>query len=1046
MEALLRSLDSLLALVSRGDGGSFVIDPEFKQALKQAQSSVGRWRGGAWKSERIRFVTDSVMSSVLGALYIKKTRVTEAALPLLQRMIHNNCIQYTTSIVLYRANGSSSVLSCGAAMFEALGDVLARITDAGLQLTSVEILHDLVSDDSFPSFTGKCVTRCIQTCCRVALLGASEGARGISRDLLPLCVLRVTRTFLESAPTDSRSCTFTSLTPLDDYVHDVEPDSKHLPISVENNTDPFVEASLGETTGDERAAQSLSHNSECELFAETTFSSFDYFRSTLNGQIIGSALSSMKMGRFPDAMKDLLLLIKHTCSLGARTVSGSGSTGEGGPEARARQLALDMLEAVFQALPMANCCAEHHCATWLSLVITATKYDLTRCLARNLTAVAPASFFASAVRIISLLLQKCHYHLARELHTVLAVMLFPLALSRYSSFSQKHAVVDMVRELLSVPHLCVSLFINYDCNPTFDAGGKYGGMLELMVNFVAEMTFTHLIEPDWLSDDQQQLLRSGCASAIHNLVHSLQRWIAEDPDDYSHQQTREVVGQVLSRLPGDTVSDNRWYDVYRNYSERDVKDGHRVSERVTGNNMPVSPIVTDESLFEQQGVERRWSVGYHWKHIHYLLHSKRTAQLAVGLINKGQWRQAMSFLKERDYIPAEGEEGWSAFALFLKTYEGVERGALCGIFERVLKDKDCDRILREYLQHFSYRNVPIDIALRDTTCEFMSWDRPTFEAQVWVVIQQRFGEVYAAQNPRSISPDDANAMAGVLLFLHTSLHNANVRSSRMTMKDFVRNGNECVAVPFPEDVMCEMYTRVARSKWELDRFQRTPRQAEMEFSSPGLARMLDIYNQQRQQHVLSSEQLAPADAVGQTVDAAGLSHSGSGTRDASLENFVGSSGHSDSSLLDASMLPYTEELETFKSREPYHQRYAELALQCLQRLEREHRVLCGDRGGVQPYAIPHYAQHVRPMLLSLYPQIAATIYKGLRVLEVQPILRLLHDTYSMLDDLVAAFAVNLTGMHVAVEKRIQYYMLRGGTRHLPPPTRATFALPLMNLV
>nr|CCC96078.1 unnamed protein product [Trypanosoma congolense IL3000] len=1040
MEALLRSVEKLLEQMYRGDSGNVGVGHEFKQKIKRTQTSVSKWSSGAWVSERMRVVNADVMSVVLSALYFKKTRVVEAALPVIQGMLHKSCIPFSAQVVLHRGNGGNITLPCGAALFEALRDLLLRVTDSGLQLSSVEILHDLVSDDTFPSFTGRCVTRCVQTCCRMVLHGLDDGARAISSDLLPLCILRVTRAFLESAQSDSDACTFTSSTLLDDYMHDVERGAKHVPIKVEGVSDCLMDASLRELPLDDKTVQFFSQTADGDTTL-STFSSFDYFRSTLNDQIMRSALSSMRMGKFPDAMRDLLLLIKHTCDLGSRSVN------EGSLEVRARQLALNMLLVVFEALPVANCSREHPCATWLSLVITASKYDLIRCIGRNLTTVSPASFFTSAVRILSLLLQKCHYHLARELHTLLAVVVFPLAQSRYSSFSQKHAVVDMVRELLDVPHLCISFFINYDCNPTFDAAGKYGGMLELIVNFIAEMTYTRLIEPDWLTDDQQQLLRSGCASAIHNLVQSLQRWITEDPEEYSHQQTREVMSQVLTRLSGDKVVGSHWCEVYRNCWGKDVKDRYRSSDKCASSQTPVTPVVIDESLLDQPDFERYWGVGYHWKHIHYLLHSKHMAQHAARLINKGKWRDAMKFLKEREYIPSTNEnECWSAFALFLKTHEGVERGALCGIFERILKDKDCDRVLKEYLQHFFYKDVPIDIALRDTTCEFMSWDRPTFEAQVWVMIQQRFGEVYASQNPRNITAEDANAMAGVLLFLHTSLHNAHVRSSRMTMKDFVRNGNECVSVPFPEDVMREMYTRVAQQKWELDKFHRTPRQVELEMATPGIAKIVCMYQQQKQQLASSGDQASTAgETTTDVADTTAMSYSYNSHKTAALQSSVPLDGDGDSSLLDAPMLPYTEGSDVVKCRESYHQRYLDLALRLLQRLECEHRVLYADRGGVQPYAVPHYAQHVRPMLLNLYPQILATVYKGFRVVEVQPILRLLHDTYRMLDDLVAAFAVDLMGLHAEAEKMIQHYM-KGETQRFSPPTRASFTLPLMNMI
>ncbi|KEG11540.1 hypothetical protein DQ04_02521060 [Trypanosoma grayi] len=1037
-ERSLEALASLFRLVKRTEGGnSLLIDPEFRDVVQQALGTVEEWMR-TMHDGRARLATAPIISAVLSAFYVKKSRVVEAVLPVLQQLIQGSFIPYNTAIILYQSQNNKKALLCGEALFCAMGDFLRHASEPVMYLKCVEILHDIVSDDGFSSFTGKCVTRCVQICSQITLQSSHEGARAISRDLFLLCVLRVTRNFVEAALQESESSIFASNTVLDDYMHDVEPDAPYTKIVIEGFTTSLEpENRADRLKSNEFKEESMTPAVEDTLISSGSLRPFEYLRGSLDDSIVASAVSTLRGGsRFPDAMKDLLLLIRHTCKLASRACSGSGSTSEANPEVRARQLALEMVEAVFLELPVANCDVEHRCATWLSLVLAATKYDILRCIARNVSTVVPACFFATSVRVLTLLLRKCHYHLARELHALLAIMLFPLAQSKFSSFSQKYAVLGMVRELFRVPHLCVSFFINYDCNPTFDAGAKYGGMLELMVDFVVGMIFSDFFEPDWISLDQQQLLRSECASAMHSLVESMLRWVAEDPRGYMQRQARETAGRALTQPVNGSHAADRWHEVYLdNWGSDDKEQESDTSELLSGDASTDS--LSDEGEDTQSMWGKNRNVGYHWKHIHCLLQNKRIAQEALQIINKGRWREGMELLRQRGYIPSTDEAAsWTAFARFLKTYSGVERSALCMIFERVLKDPDCDRILKEYLQLFSYEGVPIDIALRDTTCEFMSWDRPTFEAQVWGVVQERFGEAYGKQNPRSITTKDANAMAGVLLFLHASLHNESAKSCRMTIEEFVKNGNECVDFPFPEQEMREMYHRVARRKWELDELQRTPRQVEVDMSTPALSAKIS------QQQMRSSMSNATDAASEEVPCSARRSDFTSG----SPLHINVPDKHEDSSLLDVEVQPYTAEPEGFRLRESYHQRYVDVAAQHLWRLECEHRLQHAERCGGHPYVVPHYAQHVRPMLLMLYPKIAATLYMGFRVLEEQPIFRLLLDTYQTLYDVAAAFVVNLSGLRVAVERMIQRCLDEEGAQQLPPPIRATFALPLMNLV
>ncbi|EKF32739.1 hypothetical protein MOQ_003406 [Trypanosoma cruzi marinkellei] len=1046
MSVSLEALNSFLRMIGRTTGGGVTMDVEFKETLKQALVATEDLVRAAQEG-RAKFVAAPVLSALLSAFYIKKTRVVGAALSVLQQLIHDCRISYDTPIILYQHQRNKQALRCGEALFCAVDDFLVNTADAALQLKGVEVIHDLVSDDNFAYLTGICVTRCLRTCCQVTLQGSNEAARIIARDVFVLCVLRVTRAFVEATPSERRCGTFSSSTMIYDCMQDVEPDAKFTPIQIGGYATPLTDDALNSVDKTPPTGPFNSYAAEEASSSAGSLQPREFLQYSCGDSIVASALSVFQSGKLPRALEDMLLLIKFFCRMASRTCSGSGSTSEKNPEVRVRQIALEMLESLFLEIPMANCDAEHTCATWLTVVVAATKYQLLRCIARNLSTIVPSSFFTTSVRILTLLLRKFHYHLARELHALLAVMLFPLAVSKFSSFSQKHAVLSMVRELVSIPHLCVSFFINYDCNPTFDPAAKYGGMLELLVDFIVEMTYMDFFDPEWLSLDQQQLLRGECVSAMHSLVDSMLRWVSEDPREYTQRQLREVVGQALCKSGVRSQGARRWHDVYlsNGWGSGGNGKGTGTSELLSADlSSSTSSSFSTASAASSKGDGREkpqdWGkthkVGYHWKHVHCLLQNKRIAQEAMQYINKGNWRDGMKLLEQRGYIlHADEATRWSDFARFLRTYPGIERSALCSIFERVLKDPDCDRILREYMQLFSYKGVPIDVALRDTTCEFMSWERPTFEAQVWAVIQRRFGEAYAAQNPRSITVKDADAMAGVLLFLHTSLHNENMRNNRMTIEEFVRNGNECVDFAFLEQDMRDMYNRVAQRKWELDELQRTPRQVELEKKMPSLSSKI------RQQQKYSSFSSVADLANEETSFSTALNTPGS-----SKSFRKGNDESEGSRLLDNVVVPYTACPEGFKLRESYHQRYVDVATQHLRQLECEHRMQRLEACALQPYIEPHYAQHVRPMLLMLYPQIAATLYMGFRVLEEQPIFRLICSTYDMLYDLAAIFVVNLSGLRVAVERQIRRWLEDENAQRLLPPIRGTFMLPLMNLL
>ncbi|AYU81839.1 Guanine nucleotide exchange factor in Golgi transport N-terminal/Sec7 domain containing protein, putative [Leishmania donovani] len=629
-----------------------------------------------------------------------------------------------------------------------------------------------------------------------------------------------------------------------------------------------------------------------------SFDPHTFFRNSVDESLVLDALSTLSTsdGALPSPLKDLLIVLRRMCRYASRPCSGTPTNAN--RDVRERDVGLWALECVLDGLPVANCEREHRCATWLSLVLNACKYELLGCIAKNLAMATPFTLFERAVHLLGMLLRKLHYHMARELHTLLGAFLLPLMVSQYAGFRQKHAVLSMIRQLFTVPHLCVSFFVNYDCNPAFDPGAEYGGMLELLVEHVVEMTFLDHVDGNgdaypWLSSDQQQLLRSECVVVIHTLMTSLYRWIAEDPRDYAASLQRDHqkgAQQGQQQEGGGTIGATESTELCLDSWESDEvvdpnplltgshsataaasrKEDHKGSSNsgeseVHGRDVALPlDAVSGKALSHWR---KNSNVNYHWKHIHYLLHNKRIVQEAVQSINSGHWREAKEFLESRGFMaavaPSEteradpssvapGTSSYALFARFLFEYPGISRGALCSIFEKVnQKDGVSRMLLQEYLHCFNYTDIPIDVAMRDTTCKFMSWDRPMFEAKVWETIQQCFGNEYAKQNPGSITARDADVMAGVLLFLHSNLHNCLVKSSRMQASQFVRDANACLEFPMMEEDLQAMFNRVLNCKWELDMYGRTPQQAEKERTLVRLSTKIQMEQaaQQRRQSV-----------------------------------------------------------------------------------------------------------------------------------------------------------------------------------------------------
>ncbi|KAI5687676.1 Guanine nucleotide exchange factor in Golgi transport Nterminal [Leishmania braziliensis] len=789
-----------------------------------------------------------------------------------------------------------------------------------------------------------------------------------------------------------------------------------------------------------------------------SFDPHKFFPNSVDESLVLDALSTLNAadGALPSSLKDLLMVLRRMCRHASHPCSGTLS--DASNDVRARDLGLWVLECVLDGLPVANCEREHRCAKWMSLVLHACKYELLGCIVKNLAMATPFTLFERAVHLLGMLLRKLHYHMARELHTLLGAFLLPLMASQYAGFRQKYVVLSMIKQLFAVPHLCIAFFINYDCSPAFDPGAEYGGMLELLVEYVVKMTFLDHVDENgdvypWLSFDQQQLLRSECVVVICTLMASLYRWIAEDPREYAESllcNTQKDAPQRQQQGGGGTIGATESSELYVVNLEADagvdphppLTGDHSATAAANGKEGKEGSDNPGESEFDNRKValtlsafsgmtlphwNKRHNVMYHWKHIHYLLHDKRIFQEAVQRINAGRWREAKEFLESRGLTtalaPSAGERAdptsvvtgtssYSLFARFLFEYPGISREALSAIFEKVnQKDGASRMLLLEYLHCFDYKDVPIDVALRDTTCKFMSWERPTFEAKVWETIQECFGNEYANQNPHSITARDADAMAGVLLFLHSNLHNVLMKNERMQMSQFVRDANDCLEFPMMVEDLQAIFNRVLQCKWELDTYGRTPQEAGREQTLVRLSTKIKMVRaaQQRRQSTANNN-TSITNSKGSTVSR-GLSPGGGGGAGAVATAATTSKGSlivdadpevlydvlqgteenddnlrhtffsvpgstaarmipkaaavpspsasldgrtlqmwssDDMALLDNTIPAYAEMKDGLKTKEPQHHAFHEAAAVYLQKLESVHRVYCIEGGVYRP--------------------------------------------------------------------------------------------------
>jgi hypothetical protein len=372
------------------------------------------------------------------------------------------------------------------------------------------------------------------------------------------------------------------------------------------------------------------------------------------------------------------------------------------------------------------------------------------------------------------------------------------------------------------------------------------------------------------------------------------------------------------------------------------------------------------------------STQYHWTHIHQLYCNKKIIGEAVLRFNTN-WKHGRAYLMDRKVL----DGSYQQLAQWIRSTPAVHRETLCKIFERILKDEECEKILEAYLATFRYQGVPLDLALRDTTTEFMSFDgnRINFEAQVWDRIAERFGAEYAKQNNFNLSAADADVLAQTIIFLHTTLYNSN-SNDKMTEPQFVRSAAECVGKRISDGELTAMYRRVAERKW-----------------GPKVVLAL------------------PESQIGSN-NSGGLSEP---NRWALYQP--------EEELLDGNMTSYAKNITNLSPEQVVQLHYLQFANNRFKVFESvlNDVYTASAKSKPRPFCVPVYAQHSRLILLRFYPQWVAAAYLGLRQpLQSEPILRTIEELYQSAFDIAAAFGINLTEQYALCEKMIQRCLRQPG--------------------
>eukprot|EP00658_Telonema_sp_P-2_P024915 TRINITY_DN20024_c0_g1_i2.p1 TRINITY_DN20024_c0_g1~~TRINITY_DN20024_c0_g1_i2.p1 ORF type:complete len:180 (+),score=35.65 TRINITY_DN20024_c0_g1_i2:2-541(+) len=121
-------------------------------------------------------------------------------------------------------------------------------------------------------------------------------------------------------------------------------------------------------------------------------------------------------------------------------------------------------------------------------------------------------------------------------------------------------------------------------------------------------------------------------------------------------------------------------------------------------------------------------------------------------------------------------------------------------------------VLEAYASMQLFEGVPLDEAFKLFVCSLLHpenqpKDKQLPESQAWSHFQTVFGTEYSLQNKGtsySMSPYAADALAGSLLFLHSTSHNPNA-AFIFEKEDWISKTKESMGIPFSSEVLGGMY-------------------------------------------------------------------------------------------------------------------------------------------------------------------------------------------------------------------------------------------------
>lgn len=343
-------------------------------------------------------------------------------------------------------------------------------------------------------------------------------------------------------------------------------------------------------------------------------------------------------------------------------------------------------------------------------------------------------------------------------------------------------------------------------------------------------------------------------------------------------------------------------------------------------------------------------LAYHWKHVHHLMQNKLLLQESRLVNAEGGMKKWVTFASDHGFFASHHPAVIARFLQDAPVVVGDE--VKHSLANALLKDPLYSEVLGELLALRQMRGQPIDIAFRDFVCdvlhpEGMPQDKQLPESQAWGRLQTLFGNEYAKQNADAevkLTPYAADALAGSILFLHSATHNAN-SVMRFTAQDWIDLTVESMGMTVARGYLEPIYLRTVAAPWgTLQTIMGNDGSASGKGPSKGSG--------------------SSAPNGGAPTKAAGLSYANDDLTDV----------ESASNKSKADMLYCNKARELCTDFNMWHAKFPYNFYR-------------------QPYIVPYYAMHVRPILLSYLPNVVVCLHLGTLSLSQMPILNTIAECF-----------------------------------------------------